>query len=387
MKLAGSKKYITFGAPYMGNEEIRAVTAVLRSGWIGTGAKAVAFEKTVAKYVGAKFACAVNSCTAALHLGLVAKGIGAGDEVITTPLTFCASANVIVHAGAVPVFVDISRETMNIDEKKIESAITSRTKAIMPVHMTGRPCNMDAIRALARKHKLVVIEDAAHAIGAEYKGKKIGTLSDITCFSFYTTKNITTAEGGMLMTDDRMLAERIRMLSLHGISKDAWKRYGAGGYVHYETIEPGFKYNLTDIAAAMGIAQMKKISRFNARRKEIWDVYNKNFRDLPVTIPAEIPTAIKHARHLYTLLIDEKKAGITRDEFMHKLHKRGIGSGIHFSALHLHKYYRERFGYKKGDFPEAEYVGDRTVSLPLSAGLTDTEVKRICEAVREIILA
>lgn len=377
--------YIVFGAPCIGEEETRAVIKTLRSRWIGTGPQAAELEKSVAKYAGAKFGRAVNSGTAALHLALVAHGIGKGDEVITTPLTFCASANVILHAGATPVFVDVERETMNIDPKKIEKAITKRTKAILPVHMTGRPCEMDAILKLARRHKLIVIEDAAHAIGASYKGKMIGGLSDATCFSFYTTKNITTAEGGMLTTNKEAIAQKVKVLSLHGISKDAWKRFSKEGYRHYEAVAPGYKYNLTDIAAAMGVVQMKKIQKMQKRREEVWRAYDRAFKDLPVTRPAPTPSHMKHARHLYTLLIDKKECGMSRDEFMQALHERGIGSGVHFIPVHRHKYYREAFGFKKGDFPNAEYVGERTVSLPLSGCLKEGEVARIVKAVREIV--
>ncbi|RJQ34470.1 DegT/DnrJ/EryC1/StrS aminotransferase family protein [Candidatus Parcubacteria bacterium] len=384
-RVSAQKPYLTFGAPDIGKEEIGAVTSVLRSSWLGTGPKTHDFEHLVGKYTGAQAACALNSATAALHLSLVGLGIGAGDEVITTPLTFCASANAIIHAGATPVFVDVERDSMNIDPTKIEKAITKKTKAILPVHMAGRPCNMEAIKKLARKHKLFVIEDAAHALGASYKGKKIGSLSDATCFSFYVTKNIITGEGGMITTNDKQFADRVRILSLHGMSKDAWKRYSASGYSHYEVVVPGFKYNLTDLASAIGIEQMKKISRFNARRKKIWDIYSKAFKDLPVVLPAPIPADIEHARHLYTLLIDEKTTGLSRDAFMQALHERGVGSGVHFRPVHLHAYYREHFGYKEGDFPHAEYIGERTVSIPFSSALTDREVSRVIKAVREVI--
>jgi dTDP-4-amino-4,6-dideoxygalactose transaminase len=379
--------YITFGAPDIGEDEVRAVTKVLRSKWIGTGPKTKEFEEILKRYTGAKFACAVNSCTAALHLALVAKGIGKGDEVITTPLTFCASANVILHVGATPVFVDVDPETMNIDVTKLERAITRRTKAILPVHMAGRPCDMGAVRRIAKRHKLAIIEDAAHALGAAYRGKRIGTFGDATCFSFYVTKNVTTGEGGMVTTNDAKLALRIKVLSLHGMSKDAWKRYSASGYKHYEVVEPGFKYNLTDIASALGIEQMRKLGRFQARRKFIWNAYTKAFHDLPVTLPAPEEPGTTHARHLYTLLIDRKRTGISRDDFMQELHARGIGSGVHFRPVHLHRYYKQRFGFKRGDFPDAEYIGDRTVSIPFSSALTDAEVARVIRAVREILRA
>ena len=381
-----SKKYIVFGSPYIGQEEITEVVKTLQSGWLGTGPKTAKFEQLVSQYVGAKLGLALNSCTAGLHLSLLVCGVKPGDEVITTPLTFCATANVIVHCGAKPVFVDVNQETMNIDERKIEAAITPKTKAIMPVHLAGRPCEMDAILKIARRHKLFVIEDAAHALGAEYKGKKIGSIGDLTCFSFYVTKNIVTGEGGMVTTDNKDFAEKIKIYALHGMSKDAWKRYSDDGYKHYEVIYPGYKYNMPDVLASIGVEQIKKIKEYDKTRRAIWDFYDKSFRDLTVGLPALFDKNIYHAKHLYTLLIDKNNCGISRDGFMQALHRRGIGTGVHFIPVHLHKYYRERFGYKSGDYPHAEYIGERTVSLPLSAKLTQTEVGRVVKAVREIIL-
>lgn len=381
-----NKKYIVFGSPYIGREEIREMVKTLKSGWIGTGPKVAKFEKMIGRYVGSDFALALNSCTAGLHLSFLVSGIGAGDEVITTPLTFCATVNTIIHSGAKPVFVDVDRKTMNMDPRLIEKAINKKTKAIAPVHLAGRPCEMDVIMKIARKHKLMVIEDAAQALGSEYKGKKIGSIGDLTCFSFYATKNITTGEGGMVTTDRQDLADKIKIYALHGMSKDAWKRYSDNGYKHYEIIYPGYKYNMTDMQASLGLHQLKRIEAFDKKRQKIWDLYNAAFKDLPVELPAPIPRDIHHNKHLYTLLIDKKRSGLSRDEFMMALHKRGIGSGAHFIPAHLHKYYRERFGYRRGDYPNAEYVGDRTVSLPLSAKLTMPEAKRIIKAVREIIL-
>ncbi|MBI4778932.1 DegT/DnrJ/EryC1/StrS family aminotransferase [Candidatus Falkowbacteria bacterium] len=321
------------------------------------------------------------------YLSLLVCGIGAGDEVITTPLTFCATANTIIHSGAKPVFVDVDSETMNIDVKLIERAITKRTKAIMPVHLAGRPCEMDEIIKIAKKHRLVVIEDAAQALGSEYKGRKIGQIGDLTCFSFYVTKNIITGEGGMVATENKEFADKIKIYALHGMSKDAWKRYSDDGYRHYEVIFPGFKYNMTDMQASLGLHQLKRIAVFDKKRQKIWNLYNAAFKNLPVGLPAPISKEIHHNKHLYTLLIDKNKCGVSRDEFMQELHKRGVGTGVHFIPVHLHKYYRERFGYKPGDYPKAEYIGERTVSLPLSAKLTSPDVNRIIKAVREIILA
>ncbi|MBU6431044.1 MAG: DegT/DnrJ/EryC1/StrS family aminotransferase [Patescibacteria group bacterium] len=380
------KKYITFGAPKIEKEEIKEVIDSLKSRWIGTGPKVAKFEEIIKNYTGSKYAISLNSCTAALHLSLLACGIERGDEVITSPLTFAATANTIIHVGAKPVFVDIKKETMNIDEDLIEKAITDKTKAIIPVHMAGRPCEMDKIMKVAKKHNLYVIEDAAQAIGAEYKSKKIGSIGDLTCFSFYVTKNITTGEGGMITTTRKDWTEKIRIYRLHGMSKDAWKRYGDSGYKHYDFIYPGYKYNLTDIAAAIGIHQMAKIDSFDERRREIWEYYNENLEDLPIILPPKWPEYIKHARHLYTVLIDKKRAGVSRDEFMQKMHEAGIGTGVHFNPVHLHSYYRNNFHYKKSNFPNAEFIGERTVSIPLSPVLTGLEVKKITETIRKIII-
>lgn len=381
-----SKKYIIFGSPQIEEDEIAEVVDTLRSGWLGTGPKAKRFEQSISQYIKTKYALAVNSCTAGLHLSLLACGVGPGDEVITTPLTFASTVNSIIHAGATPVFVDVNKETMNLDEEQIEQAITDKTRVIIPVHLAGRPCEMDKISSIAKKNNLFIIEDAAHALGAEYKGVKVGNLGDLACFSFYVTKNITTGEGGMVTTNNKELADKIKVNALHGLSKDAWGRYSDDGYKHYQVVTPGYKYNMTDIQAALGIHQIKKLDKYDKRRQQIWNHYDKNFSDLPLTLPSQVDPGTKHARHLYSILIDKDLAGISRDEFMDELHKRGIGSGVHFRPVHLHQYYREKFGYNKGDYPNAEYIGERTVSLPLSAKLTDEEVQRIIEAVREIIL-
>ena len=378
-------KYIVFGSPMVEEPEIEEMIKTLRSGWLGTGPKVAQFESMMSELTGAKYSMAVNSCTAALHLSLIASDIGRGDEVITTPLTFCATANAIIHSGANPVFVDVDLKTMNIDETKIEKAITEKTKAIMPVHLAGRPCEMDKIMDMAKKHNLIVIEDAAHAIGAEYKSKKIGNTGNLTCFSFYVTKNITTGEGGMVLTNDEKLANKIKILALHGMSKDAWKRFSDDGYKHYEVIYPGFKYNMMDIQASLGIHQIKRIDQYDKKRKQVWDFYNDNLKGLPVVLPSYEGKDIKHVMHLYMILVDEKKCGISRDKFMQELHIRGVGAGVHYNPVHLHKYYRDTYGYKPGDFPNAEYIGERTVSLPLSAKLTMDEARRVVNAIKDIL--
>lgn len=377
--------YLIFGSPLIEEDEIREVEATLRSGWLGTGPKVTAFEDTFKEYTGAKYALALNSCTAGLHLSMLVAGIGQGDEVITTPLTFCATANAIVHTKAKPVFVDVERETMNIDHDKIEEAITPNTKAIVPVHLAGRPCNMDAILDIAHSNNLLIIEDAAHCIEGWYKGKKVGNIGDITCFSFYVTKNIITGEGGMVTTNREDWADKIKMYALHGMSKDAWKRYSDEGFKHYQVIYPGFKYNMMDIQASMGIHQMKRVAQYLKRRDQIWDMYDRALADLPVITPPRPEPDTIHARHLYTLLIDIDKARITRDEVQDRLHNMNIGTGIHFISLHLHEYYRKAFGFKPDDFPNARFISDRTISLPLSARLSDRDVEDVISAVQEVL--
>lgn len=376
--------YIIFGSPVISQAEIDAVVRTMETCWIGTGPRVHEFQTKMAEYTGAKHALAVGSCTAALHLSMVVSGVQPGDEVITTAMTFCATANSIVHTGATPVFVDCQRDTLNIDPAAIEAAITPRTKAIVPVHFAGRPCDMDAIGAIAKKHGLLVIEDAAHAIETVYKGKKVGSISDLTCFSFYVTKNITTGEGGMVTTNNPELAKKIQTYGLHGMSADAWSRFSDKGYKHYAVVFPGFKYNLTDLAASIGIVQMQSIDPWLRRRNEIWAQYDEAFADLPVVRPAPEEPDTVHARHLYTLMIRDD-AKVTRDEFMGQMHQRKIGTGVHYRALHVHPYYADRFGYVPEQFPNAYWVGERTVSIPLTQKLTDREVERVIAAVRGIL--
>ncbi len=381
----GKSSYIVFGSPYIGSEEIEAVRETLESGWIGTGPRVSQFEDAFARYIGANHAVALNSCTACLHLALLTVGIKPGDEVITTPLTFAATANAIIHAGAVPVFVDVDRSTMNIDPSAIERAITPRTRAILPVHFAGRPCDMDAIGRVAREYGLIVVEDAAHCIEGWYRGRKIGTISPVTCFSFYVTKNMTTAEGGMFCTHDPELAARTKMYGLHGLSQDAWKRFSDSGYKHYEVVFPGFKYNMTDIAAALGLCQLPRVERWLTRREEIWAQYDEAFAGLPCWTPAPAEPETRHARHLYTLLVDCGSLDISRDEIMTELHRKGIGTGVHYRSLHLHPYYRERFGFQAEDFPNAAWISERTISLPLSAKLSDENVQYIIQEVKGLL--
>jgi len=376
--------FLVFGSPAIEQQEIDEVVKCLKSGWIGTGPRVHKFENDFRDYIGSKYAMALNSCTAALHLSMVVSGLSAGDEVITTPMTFAATANAILHTGAKPVFVDVKKDSMNIDSNLIEKAITSKTKAILPVHFGGRPCNIDHIMEIAQKNNLLVIEDAAHAIEAEYKGKKIGNIGDMTCFSFYVTKNLVTGEGGMVTTNNEEWAKKIKIFGLHGMSKDAWNRFGDEGYKHYQVVAPGFKYNMMDLQASLGIHQLARLDKNFERRKQIWEIYNKAFEGLPVAIPYEEKNTI-HARHLYTLLLDIDKLKISRDQFMNELQKENIGTGVHYISLHLQPYYKETFGYNKDDFLNAAYISERTLSIPFSAKLNDRDVQDVVDAVTKVI--
>ncbi len=377
---------MVFGAPDIHEAEITEVVDSLKSGWLGTGPKVAKFEAQFRQYIGVAHAMALNSCTAGLHLSMLVAGLQPGDEVITTPMTFCATVNTIIHAGAQPVLVDCDRDTYLIDPQRIEEAITPRTRAIVPVHLCGRPCDMDAIMDIAARHNLIVIEDAAHAIETLYKGRKVGAIGHLTVFSFYVTKNVITGEGGMVTTNNPDYADKIKMYGLHGMSRDAWKRYSDAGYKHYQVMFPGFKYNMMDLQAAIGIHQLSRVEENLKRRNEIWRVYDQAFADLPVDLPAPAEPGTVHARHLYTLTIDKARTGITRDQFMQRLYERNIGTGVHYVGVHLHPYYRERFGYRPEDFPNATWISDRTVSIPLSPKLSNTDVEDVIDTVRSVIL-
>ena len=377
-------EFLPFAAPLLGDEEIEEVVHCLRSGWLTTGHKVKQFEREFGEFIGAKHALAVNSCTAALHLALEAVGVGPGDEVITTPMTFTATAAVIEHLGARPVFADVTAQTLNIDPAEIQRRLSPRTKAILPVHFAGQACDMDAIAEVARGAGVPVIEDAAHAIPTRYKGRMVGTLSDVTCFSFYATKNVTTGEGGMVVTDRDDIMERMRLMHLHGMSKDAWKRYTQNGSWSYEILAPGFKYNLTDIAAAIGIHQLRKCDTFHRRRLGIADQYDAAFAGLPgVSIP-RVQDRESHGWHLYVIQIDPERLTIDRDAFIDRLIARNIGVSVHFIPLHVHPYYRERYALQPSDFPNAWAAYERIVSLPIYAKMTDDDVRHVIDAVREI---
>jgi dTDP-4-amino-4,6-dideoxygalactose transaminase len=375
-------RFLVFGAPVIEDAEIQEVVATLKSGWLGTGPKVAEFERRFAEYTGAANAAAVSSCTAALHLSLLASGVGPGDEVITSALTFCATVNAIIHAGATPVLADVDPATMNIDPCEVERKVTPRTRALVPVHFAGRSCEMRALMALAERHHLKVIEDCAHAIETEYRGQKAGTFGDFGCFSFYVTKNIVTGEGGMVLAKREEDIARIKVLGLHGMSKDAWKRFGDDGYKHYQVVECGFKYNMMDLQAAIGLHQLARIEAQWRRRREIWHYYNRELAPLPVVLPSAPSPETRHAHHLYTILVDEERAGIGRDDFLDGMNAHNIGVGVHYLSIPEHPYYQQRFGWQPEDFPNAFRIGRQTVSLPLSGGLSPQDCLDVASATR-----
>jgi len=377
--------FLVFGSPKIERPEIDEVISCMESGWLGTGPKVARLEEDFKAYKGVSHAVAVNSCTAALHLSMLAAGLKTGDEVITTPLTFCATVNAIIHAGATPVLADVDSRTMNIDPSRVESAITSKTRAILPVHFAGRPCEMDLLCDIAKRYGLKIIEDCAHAIESEYKREKTGTIGDFGCFSFYVTKNVVTGEGGMVLTRDEKDSARIKVLALHGMSKDAWKRFSDEGYKHYSVIECGFKYNMMDLQAAIGIHQLQRIEGYWKRRHEIWKQYNEAFGGLPITLPADPDPMTRHAYHLYTIMVDKENAAIGRDAFLNAMTARNIGVGVHYLSIPEHPYYQHRFGWKPENYPNAMRIGRQTVSLPLSAKLQNRDVEDVIDAVVGIL--
>lgn len=387
MATQGSGGFLVFGEPAIGEAEIAEVEACLRSGWLGTGPRTKRFEADFAAYKGlpASLAAGVNSCTAALHVSMVAAGLEPGSEVITTPLTFCATVNAIIHAGLTPVLADVDPLTQNIDPAAIEAAITPRTRAIIPVHFAGRPCEMDAIVAIAKKHGLVLIEDCAHAIETEYHGRKAGTFGDFGCFSFYATKNVVTGEGGMILARDEAAMARARVLALHGMSKDAWHRFGDKGYKHYQVVECGFKYNMMDLQAAIGLHQLARVEESWRRREAIWATYERELADLPLVRPAAPAPGTRHAHHLYTVLVDETTCGINRDGFLDAMNERRIGTGVHYLSIAEHPYYQQRFGWRPEQWPNAMRIGRQTVSLPLTTKLSDSDLQRVAQAVSSLV--
>jgi dTDP-4-amino-4,6-dideoxygalactose transaminase len=376
--------FLPFALPDISEDEIASVVETLRSGWITTGPKTKEFERRFAATTGARHAVMVNSCTAALHLALEAVGVSAGDEVIVPTLTFAATAEVVRYLDAVPVLVDVRAQDHNIDPVAVERAITSKTKAIVPVHFGGLPADMDEIVDVARRRRIAVIDDAAHCFPCSYRGRKVGTLADITCFSFYATKTITTGEGGAAVTSREEWAERMRIMSLHGISRDAWKRYSAEGTWYYEIVAPGYKYNLTDIASALGLGQLERAAAMRDRRQAIADQYDAAFRTEPSFEVMEWPSDRDHARHLYVLKLREDALSIDRDAFIVEMKNRGVGTSVHFIPLHVHPYYRDTFAYNPGQFPVALDLYGRSVSLPIYSKMTDSDVDRVVGAALEI---
>jgi dTDP-4-amino-4,6-dideoxygalactose transaminase len=379
-----ARGYIPFSVPCTDGEEIAQATEAIRSGWLTTGPKVFLFEERVRRLVGARHAVALNSCTAALHLALIAAGVKPGDEVITSPYTFAATGEAILYVGARPVFADIVPATLNIDPGAVERAVTRRTRAIIPVHIAGLPCAMGRILEIARHRRLRVVEDAAHALGASVGGRPIGSLSDMTCLSFYATKNLATGEGGMVTLDKARLAERIRRLGLHGLSRDAWSRYARGGSWRYDVVEMGYKYNLPDVAAGLGLAQLAKFPAMQASRRRIARRYTALLEgcdafDLPVEAPGSV-----HAWHLYILRLRARVLRIGRDRLIELLGERGIGTSVHFLPLHLHSLYRRTFGYRGGAFPRTERESARALSLPLYPGLLQGAQDRVVEALLDI---
>lgn len=377
--------FLVFGQPWVGEEEIAAVTEVLRSRWIGTGPVTRAFEAEFADYTGAAKAVAVNSATAALHLSLLALNVGPGDEVITTSMTFCSTVNVILHVGAKPVLADCDPYTQNILPEEIEKRITPRTKAIIPVHLAGRMCDMDRIMEIADAAGIPVIEDCAHAIETTLDGKHAGTYGALGCFSFYATKNLTTGEGGMVIGNDEELVENVRALSLHGLTRNAWSRFSASGFRHYDVERPGFKYNLTDIASALGRVQLASLEERLPRRREIFERYNEAFSDLPLQLPLPGKQNERLAYHLYQVLVQPEHLTVDRDRILSAIQAENIGVGVHYTAVHTLAYGREILGYAAEDLPNAANIGARTLSLPLSGTMSDRDVDDTIKAVRKVI--
>jgi dTDP-4-amino-4,6-dideoxygalactose transaminase len=384
VRSASEAPYVALARPAIGPDEIAAVLATLESGWLTTGPRVADFEQAFARYVGAPYALGLNSCTAALHLSLLAAGIGPGDEVITTPLTFCATANTIIHTGATPVFADVNPVTRNLDPLAAEQAITPRTRAIIVVHLGGHPADMRRFQQLAVTHDLTLIEDAAHAVETVSNAGKVGSVSDFTCFSFYSTKNLTTGEGGMVTTADGTADGFMRTAGLHGLSRNGWNRYAKGGSPHYDVLLAGFKYNMMDLQAAIGLGQLARIDAMHARRASIAARYDAALRSLPLVRPADVGGDERHGHHLYAVQIPSDGLR-SRDQVQAALAERGIGTSIHFRALHLHRFYAERLGLSRGAFPCAEHLSDTLLSLPLSASLGDDDVTRVIDALGDVL--
>jgi dTDP-4-amino-4,6-dideoxygalactose transaminase len=397
----GAELSLPFYKPLIAREEIAQLVEAIESGWLTTGPKTLEFEGAIARYVGSQFAVGVNSCTAAMHLALVAMGIGPGDVVLTSPITFPATANVIEHCGARPVFIDVEPDTLLLDVAALGAFLEAperqgidpgKVKAILPVHFAGQPCDMERIFALASHHGLAVIEDAAHALGAEFKGFKVGGDYGLgfqgpwaSCFSFYATKNITAGEGGMLTTNDAELVDQVAVLRLHGISRDAWKRYQVAGYQHYEVLFPGYKYNMFDLQAALALPQLSHLDDWQRRREAYTELYNRGFADIEGLQPLQVKPNRRSAYHLYVVMADSAQLGLSRDELLNRIAAEGIGVGVHFRSLTVQKFYREKYGFQEGDFPVAERVSEQVLSLPLYPAMHESDVERVIRTVRKVL--
>ncbi|MGI8410960.1 MAG: DegT/DnrJ/EryC1/StrS family aminotransferase [Solirubrobacteraceae bacterium] len=380
------ESFLIFGRPSIGEEEIAEVVDSLRSGWIGTGPKVARFETMLSEYVGVPYCRCVSSCTAALILSMQILGIGPGDEVLVPAMTFVASANAVEHSGARPVLVDSVPETGLIDLDAAEAAITPRTRAIMPVHLAGRPVDMQRLNSLRDRHGLVVIEDAAHAIGAQWHGRRIGAFGNLTAFSFYVTKNISTIEGGALVTEDVEVAAEVERLALHGLSLGAWERFSDVGFRHYEVVRPGFKYNMTDVQAALGLHQLPRLEGWIERRAALWERYDELLAHLPLQVPAAPEPDTRHARHLYQVLL-EPDAPLMRDELLDGLTAHRIGTGVHYRGVHLHPFYRDTYRLSASDFPVASSISERTLSLPLASNVTEADQDDVVSALTQLLRA
>lgn len=378
-------KYLPYGRQSIGDEEIKAVVEALKSDWITQGPKIAEFEEKFCKYIGCKHAVAVSSGTAALHVANIAAGIKKGDEAITTPFTFAATSNSILYEGGTPIFADITDETYNINPDEVKKAITSKTKAIIPVHFAGQPCDMNEIQRMAEDSSLLVIEDSCHALGANYHGKKIGSFSDMSVFSFHPVKHITTGEGGMITTNNEELAELAQKIRNHGISRDAMERFGQKSSWFYEMQHLGYNYRMTDIQAALGIIQLEKLDGFLKRREEIAKTYDLTFKDVPEVITPQVKKDVTHAWHLYVIQLDSNNLKINRDKLIEAMRAENIGVNVHYIPVHLHPYYRDNLGFKKGDFPNAEAVYENAVTLPIFPSMTKQDSEDVIESVKKIV--
>ncbi len=379
------KEFLVFGSPHLGDAEQQEVLDSMQNAWIGTGPKVEQFERSFSAYKNRSSVAAVSSCSAALHLSCLALGLQPGDEVITTAMTFCATVNAIIHSGATPVLADIDPETLNVDPQEIVKKITARTRAIIVVHFAGRPCDMRAISAIADQYNLKIIEDCAHALETEYHGQPAGSMGALGCFSFYATKNLTTGEGGMVISRDESLVETVKVMAMNGLSADAWQRFSDDGYKHYAVTGLGFKYNMMDIQAAIGIHQLKKVEDFWQRREELWMFYLEKLQGLPLVLPPPVENQTRHAYHLFTLGVDSDRAGITRDDFMQEMTRRNIGVGVHYLSIAEHPYYQKTYGWQPAGYPHALKHGAETVSIPLSAHLSDRDARDVVEAITDIL--